>query len=112
MKSKLIQATALAAAAALAVALLLWFTAGSERMPILPLDDARPLALPAAGQPLVVEWEAAPGAETYDVEIIEASTGLPALAGRTTQTTWSPGPAADLLDREKKWLWRVTAAYR
>ena len=110
MKSIHIQATALAAAAVLAVALLLWFTAGSERMPILPLDDARPLQLPAPGKPVVLNWEGVPGAGLYEVEIIEASTGLPALNGRTKATEWSPGPAADLLDREKTWLWRVRTA--
>jgi len=109
MKPIHIQATALAAAAALAVASLLWFTAGSGRMPILPLDGARELELPPAGEPLVLSWNPAPGAERYEVEIIEAETGLPALSGVTSETEWSPGPAGDLLDREKEWLWRVTA---
>jgi hypothetical protein len=113
MKSIHIQATALAAAAVLAVALLLWFTAGGGRTPILPVDDARVLELPPPGEPLVLSWEPAPGTGlTYQVEIIEADTGLPALSGLTSETVWSPGPAADLLDREKKWLWRVNAASR
>ena len=106
------QTAALAAAAAAVLGLLLWFTAGSDRMPILPVDDASPLELPSPGEPLVLSWEPVAGAAHYEVEIIESSTGLPALSGRTDETQWSPGEAADLLDREKKWLWRVTAESR
>lgn len=108
MKAIHLQAAAMAAAALLAVALLLWFTAGSARMPILPVDDASPLELPRPGAPLVLQWAPVGGAVRYEVEIIEAATGLPALSGRTAETHWSPGYAADLLDREKVWLWRVT----
>lgn len=108
MKAIHLQTAALAAAALLAVALLLWFSAGSSRMPILPVDDARPLAFPEPGTPLVLRWVPADGAVRYEVEIIEAATGLPALIGRTTETYWSPGEAAELLDREKEWFWRVT----
>lgn len=108
MKPIHFQAAALAVAAVLAVALLLWLTAGSGRMPILPTDNAEPLELPAPGAPLVLRWEPTAGAQRYEVDIIEASTGLPALSGRTAELHWSPGEAADLLDREKEWLWRVT----
>ena len=107
MKPILLQAAALAAAALVAVALLLWLTADSGRMPILPTVDAEPLPLPEPGAPLILNWEPVVGALHYEVEIIEASTGLPALSGRTSETLWSPGEAADLLDREKEWLWRV-----
>ncbi len=109
MKPIHLQAAALAAAALLAVALVLWFTAGSGRMPILPTVDAEPLQLSQPGAPLVLRWEPVAGAQFYEVEIIEASTGLPALSGRTTETHWSPpDQAAELLDRDKDWLWRVT----
>jgi len=108
MKAIHLQAAALTAAAILAVAGLLWLSAGSSRMPILPLDDARPLELPEPGTPLVLHWVPEDGAVRYEVEIIEAATGLPALIGRTTETHWSPGEAAELLDREKEWFWRVT----
>jgi hypothetical protein len=112
MKSIHFQATVLAAAAVLAVALLLWFTAGSGRMPILPVADTRPLELPDPGSPLVLSWEPVAGAQGYEVQIIEADTGLPALTGRTSGTEWSPGAAAELLDREKEWRWRVSAEFR
>jgi len=112
MKRIHLQTAVLAAAAAAAVALLLWFTAGTGRMPILPVEDAAPLLLPEPGAPLVLRWEPVAGALRYEVEIIEADTGLPALTGRTRTTEWSPGAAADLLNREKEWLWRVTAESR
>jgi len=112
MKRIDLQTAVLAAAAAAAVALLLWYTAGSGRMPILPVDDAAPLQLPKTGAPLVLHWEPMDGVSLYEVEIIEAATGLPALTGRTPTTQWSPGAAADLLDREKEWLWKVTAESR
>lgn len=109
MKSILLQATALAAATLLAVALLLWLTAGSGRMPVLPTVDAEPLERHQPGEPLVLSWDPIAGADSYVVEIIEASTGFPALSGRTAGTRWTAPPAAaDLLDREKQWLWRVT----
>lgn len=108
MKTIHLQTAALTAAAILALAGMLWFTAGSGRMPILPVDDASSLELPEPGAPLVLRWEPTAGAERYEVEIIEASTGLPALSGRTAHTYWSPGEAAELLDRDREWLWRVT----
>lgn len=112
MKPIHIQTAALVAATAAAVGLLLWLTAGSGRMPILPVDDTRPLLLTEPGTPLILQWDPVDGAESYEVEIIETATGLPALSGRTDETTWSPGEAGDLLDREKQWLWRVTAESR
>jgi len=112
MKPIHIQSAALAAMALVVVVLILWATADGGRMPILPVDDARPLKFPPPGEPLVLQWDPVEGAAGYEVEIIEAATGLPALCGRTDNTSWSPGEAADLLDREKEWLWRVTTASR
>jgi hypothetical protein len=109
MKPILLQAAALAAAAVLVITGLLWLTAGHRRMPILPVADTRPLELPQAGQPLVLRWEPAAGVTHYEVEVIEASTGLPALCGLTAETSWSPPvETSNLLDRNRNWLWRVS----